>query len=224
MRRLNLLLLCAVLLAACGQSGTRAPTKRPPLVLPPTWTIAPTGQPTYGPTNTPAPTRTIGPIATPAATTVFTATDSFWTIEIPSNWKTQAGQRQMQTLSNQQYQMNYASFSAPGVAPQPAIFILYKWPNMGSISNDNAWEQAYAIAALAVKVCPMTLTTGGPIEIGGETGQYIGYEDGCGVQGELIGFVHNGVNYGVLLEAPKPVWEEWRLQLRDTLGTLRLMR
>ncbi len=222
MSRLNLLLLITVLLAACGQPSARPPTQRPPLVLPPTWTIAATGRAAAGPTNTPAPTHTIGPIATPAATTVFTATDSLFTIEIPSNWTRQAGQRQL--LSNEQYQMNYASFNAPGTAPQPAMFILYKWPNMRPITNDNAWEQAYAIAALAVKVCPVTLTTGGPIEIGGENGKYIGYEDGCGVQGELIGFVHQGVNYGVLIEAPKAVWEEWRPHLRDMLGTLKMTR
>ena len=117
-------------------------------------------------------------------------------------------------------QMNYAAFSAPGTAPQPAILVFYKWPNAGPISNDNAWEQAYAVASLAVKVCPVTLTTGGPITIGGENGKYIGYEDGCGVQGELIGFVHNGMNFGILIEAPQPLWEEWRPILRDIVGTL----
>ncbi len=116
--------------------------------------------------------------------------------------------------------MNFATFSAPGTAPQPAIYVFYKWPNGGPISNDNAWEQAYAVASLAVKVCPVTLTTGGSIEIGGENGKYIGYEDGCGVQGELIGFVHNGMNFGILIEAPKPLWEAWRPTLRSIIGTL----
>ena len=222
MRRLNRLFWIAVLLAACGQPAVRTPTQRPPLGLPPTWTIVATGRPTSGPTRTPAPTRPASPIATPAATTVFTATDSFFTIEIPSNWTTQTGQRQM--LSNEQYQMSYAAFGSPGTPPQPAVFIFYKWPNMGAISNDNAWEQAYAVATLAVKVCPVTLTTGGSITIGGEVGKYIGYQDSCGVQGELFGFVHNGVNYGVLIEAPQAAWEQWRPQLRNLLGTLKMLR
>lgn len=218
MRWLSLLLI-SLLLAACSQPVTRTPTKRPPLVLPPTWTIAATNRPTAGPTLTPAPTRTLSPIATPAATQVFTATDSFFTVQVPANWTAQTGKREM--VSNRQYQMNYVSLSGPGTAPQPAVFILYKWPNMEPITNEDAWKQAFAVAALTVKVCPMTLTTGGPIVIGGEVGNYIGYEDSCGVQGELVGFVHNGVNYGILLEAPKPAWEEWRPQLRDMAGTLR---
>ena len=222
MRRLNLWLVIAVLLAACGQpTPIRTPTKRPPLVLPPTWTIAVTGRPTAGPTNTPAPTHTIGPIATPA-TTAFTTTDGYFALQIPSNWITRTGQLQM--ASTQQYQMDYASFNAPGAAPQPTLFVLYRWPNMGEISNENAWEQAYAVMSLAVKVCPMTLTTGGSIVVSGEAGQYIGYEDSCGVQGELVGFVHNGVNYGILLEAPQSVWEEWQPRLRDMLNTLRILR
>ena len=122
------------------------------------------------PTWTPRPTRTVGPAATPAASTIFTATDGVFTLKIPANFTSQAGQRQLVGASAER-QMNYAAFSAPGTAPQPAILVFYKWPNAGPISNDNAWEQAYAVASLAVKVCPVTLTTGGPIEIGGENAQ-----------------------------------------------------
>jgi len=174
---------------------------------------------TITPAHTPRPTRTIGPAATPAASQTFTTTDGIFTLEIPSNWTTQTGQRQMLGTRDQS-QLNYAAFSAPGTAPQPAIFTFYKWPNSGPISNENAWEQAYAVAALAVKVCPMTLTTGGAINVGGEDGKYIGYQDGCGVQGELIAFVHDGMNFGILIEAPQSLWEEWRPILRDIIGTL----
>jgi hypothetical protein len=155
-------------------------------------------------------------------TTIFTTTDAYLSLQIPSNWITRTGQLQM--VSNQQYLMDYASFSAPGLAPQPTLFVLYHWPNMGPITNENAWQQAYAVMSLTAKVCPMTLTTGGPLVVSGEPGQYIGYEDGCGVQGELIGLVHNGVNYGILLEAPKSVWDTWRFYLHDMLSTLKLLR
>lgn len=215
------LLLC---LSACAAPAPRAlstPTKRSAVSFPPTWTLTPGRAVTITPTNTPRPTRTIGPAATPAASQVFTTTDAIFTLEIPSNWTTQAGQRQL-LGSRDQSQLNYAAFSAPGTAPQPAIFIFYKWPNSGPISNENAWEQAYAVAALAVKVCPMTLTVGGPINVGGEDGKYIGYQDGCSVQGELIAFVHNGMNFGILIEAPQSLWEEWRPILRDIIGTLEL--
>jgi hypothetical protein len=211
----------AVVLSACAASAPRVlPTAtQRAVVFPPTWTLTPGRPTTPTPTLTPRPTRTVGPAATPAASTVFTTTDDIFTLAIPENFTTQTGQKQLVGARAERH-MNYAAFSAPGTAPQPAILVFYKWPNAGPISNDNAWEQAYAVASLAVKVCPVTLTTGDPIEIGGENGKYIGYEDGCGVQGELIGFVHNGMNFGILIEAPQPLWEEWRPILRDIIGTL----
>ena len=214
-------LLIIALLSACTGPASRVPptpTTRP-VVYPPTWTLT-SGEPvTPTPSLTPRPTRTVGPAATPAAATIFTATDEIFTLRVPANFTTQTGQKQVVGVSAER-RMNYAAFGAPGTAPQPAILVFYKWPNAGPISNENAWEQAYAVASLAVKVCPVTLTTGGPIEIGGENGKYIGYEDGCGVQGELIGLVHNGMNFGILIEAPQPLWEEWRPILRDIVGTL----
>ncbi|CAG0935543.1 hypothetical protein TFLX_04384 [Thermoflexales bacterium] len=221
-RWLSGLFIALVVLSACAAPAPRVqptPTRRAAVVFPPTWTLTPGRPVTPTSTWTPRPTHTIGPAATPAASTIFTATDEVFTLEVPSNFTAQTGQRQVLGASAER-QMNYAAFSAPGTAPQPAILVFYKWPNAGAISNDNAWEQAYAVASLAVKVCPVTLTTGDALEIDGENGKYIGYVDGCGVQGELVGFVHRGMNFGVLLEAPQPVWEEWRPILRDILGTL----
>lgn len=220
----RLLLLSTLLLSAtaCVAPAVRpvpTSTRRAAIVFPPTWTPTPGNPVVVEPTPTPRPTRTIDPVATPAASTVFTGAATIFTMTLPANWLTQVGQRQLLS-TRQQQAMEYASFSAPGTAPQPAIFVFYKWPNGSPISNDNAWEQAYAVASLAVKVCPMTLTTGGLIDVGGEVGKYIGYQDGCGVQGELLGFVHQGMNFGVLIEAPTAVWEEWRPILRDIVGTL----
>jgi hypothetical protein len=217
------LFIALIMLSACAAPAPPVPpaaTRRSAVVFPPTWTLTPGHPVTPSPTWTPRPTRTIGPVATPAASTIFTAADEVFTLEIPANFTSQVGQQQVVGTSVER-QMNYAAFGAPGTAPQPAILVFYKWPNAGSISNDNAWEQAYAIASLAVKVCPVTLTTGGAIEIGGENGKYIGYEDGCGVQGELMGFVHKGMNFGILIEAPQPLWKEWRPILRDIVGTLK---
>ena len=215
------LLLAVVALCACTAPAPRVPptaTQRA-VVFPPTWTLTPGRPVTPTLTGTPRPTRTVGPAATPAALTIFTSTGGIFKMDIPSNFTVQTGQRELMGAGAER-QMSYVAFSAPGTAPQPAILVFYKWPNAGPISNDNAWEQAYAVASLAVKVCPVTLTTGGPITIGGETGKYIGYQDGCGVQGELIGFVHNGMNFGILIEAPEPLWEEWQPILRDIVGTL----
>lgn len=220
-KRLSGLFIAIVVLSACAAPALRAsPTAtQRAAIFPPTWTLTPGRSVTPTPTRTPRPTHTISPATTPAATTIFATTDGIFTLKVPSNFTSQVGQRQL-IGTGAERQMNYAAFSSPGTAPQPAIFVFYRWSNAGPISNDNAWEQAYAVASLAVKVCPVTLTTGGSIEIGGETGKYIGYEDGCGVQGELIGFVHKGMNFGVLIEAPKPLWEEWRPILRGVIATL----
>ena len=218
MRRLNLPLLIVVILTACSQPRPPVPTatSRPTLILPPTRT--PTLPPSPGPSSTPKPTRTIGPAATPAASIVFTSTDSLFTLKIPSNWKSSNGTSQMS--NNQLQQMNYVALSAPGTAPQPAILIYYNWPAAGEISSDDAWQQAYALVSATFKVCPITLTTGGSITLGGEPGKYIGYLDSCGVQGELIGFIHHTINFGLLIEAPNSLWEKWRPILRGISGSL----
>jgi hypothetical protein len=222
MFRLNFWLVVVIVLAACGSpAATRAGQQPTPTSLfaqrPPTWTPTP-HRGTLGPSVTPAPTRTPAPIVTPAASSVYTSTDEVFTLDVPSNWSVQSGERQM--LSQQTEQMKYVAFGSPGAAPQPAAIIFYSWP-AASANNDNAWQSAYAVASLAIKVCPMTLSVGGSIEVGGEPGKYIGYQDSCGVQGELIGFVHNRVNYGVLIEAPQGAWEAWRTPLRDLIGSLK---
>lgn len=221
-RRLNLLLLIGVILTACSQprptpqpTATSRPTLIPLPTLIPTLTMPPSpGRPSI----TPKPTRTIGPVATPAASIVFTSTDSLFTLKVPSNWVTSNGKSQMS--NNQSQQMNYVVLSAPGTAPQPAILIYYNWPAVSTLTSDDVWERAYALASATFKVCPMTLMTGGSITLGGEPGKYIGYLDSCGVQGELIGFIHNTVNFGLLIEAPNSLWDKWRPILRDISGSL----
>ncbi len=178
MSRLNFWLMAAILLAACGgPTATRtaiAPTATSLFPqFPPTWTPTPR-RGTLGPSLTPAPTRTPAPIMTPAASQTYTSTDEVFTLDVPSNWSAQSGERQM--VGQQTQQMKYVAFGSPGAAPQPAVIIFYGWP-AASINSDNAWQAAFAVASLAIKVCPMTLSVGSSIEIGGEPGKYIGYED-----------------------------------------------
>lgn len=220
MRRL-IVLFTLMLIAACRPPiapPTPTATLEPTVPLPPTWTPTPIRGATTGPVSAPKPAHTIGPVATPAASIEFTSTDSLFTLKVPSNWTMQSAQRKL--ISDQAQAMTYIVLSAPGTAPQPAILIFYGWPAAGPIDNDNAWQQAYAIAALGIKVCPITLTTGGAITLGGATGKYIGYVDGCDVQGELIGFVRATINYGILIEAPVAIWETWRPILRAIVGSL----
>jgi len=220
---MNLLLGALILLAACAApTAAPAPTATSVrITFPPTWTATPGRRGgTLEPTVSPRPTRTLAPIATPAASAVFTLTDGLMRLSIPSNWEARGGQLTM--INRQSQRLEYVTLSAPGAPPQPAALIFYKWPNAGVINNENAWQQAYAVASLAVKVCPITLTEGGRITIAGEAARYIGYVDSCGVQGEVIGFVHGGVNFGILIEAPLSVWDDWRPMLRRMLATLQI--
>jgi hypothetical protein len=224
MRRLNFLLILVVVLTACNQSSApviTSPIDLPTLVSPPTWTPTPIGStiiPAIAPTR--LITRTIVPPATPAASIVYTSTDAIFTLQIPVNWAKQSGQRQL--LTSQSQQMAYVWFSAPGTLPQPAMIIFYNWPAVDVISNDTAWQQAFALASLAIKDCAMNLGSNpsAPIDIAGEHAQFIGYTDSCGKQGELIGLVHHSINVGILIETPQPLWKVWQPILRGIIGSL----
>jgi hypothetical protein len=190
-------------------------------VLPPTWTptpIGPTAKPIVLPTI--SITRTIVPPATPAASIVFSTTDRLIVLKVPANWTTQSGHRQLLATTTQS--MDYLLINAPGNPPQPAIIIFYKWPAVEAIDNTNAWQQAYALASLAIKSCAMTLATevGQPIALAGEDAQVVAYQDECGQQGELIGLVHDNLNVGILIEAPQSIWTTWQPILRSIIGSL----
>jgi hypothetical protein len=225
MRRLNLLLSLTIVLTACGRPTARVVSITPQIpatfVFPPTWTPTPIGV-TPGPSIVPtiSITRTIAPPATPAASIVYSTTDRLITLNAPSNWTTQAGHRQLLATTTQKF--DYLQITAPGTPPQPAIIIFYNWPAMEAIDNTTAWQQAYALASLAIKSCAMILTdeVGKPIALAGEDAQVLGYQDECGEQGELIGLVHHTVNVGILIEAPQPIWLTWQPILRNIIGSM----
>ncbi|HZY44177.1 MAG TPA: hypothetical protein VFF70_05430 [Anaerolineae bacterium] len=235
---MNLLVMLAVVLTACGQPSApvvMTPIELPTVVLPPTRTptptlavehavrtVEPTAVPSIAATAALTIARTIVPPATPAASIVYTSTDAIFTLQFPANWAKQSGERQL--LTSQLQHMAYVWFSAPGTPPQPAMIIFYNWPAVDVISNDTAWQQAFALASLAIKNCAMNLgsNTSAPIDIAGEHAQFIGYTDACGEQGELIGLVHHGLNAGILIEAPQSLWREWRPILRGIIGSLTL--
>lgn len=224
MRRLNLLLTLAVILTACGRPNVPVsitPKIPATFVLPPTWTptpITPTPKPFLVPTI--LITRTIVPPATPAASIVYSTTDRLITLKVPANWTTQSGHRQLLATTTQS--MDYLLISAPGTPPQPAIIIFYNWPAVEAIDNSTAWQQAYALASLAIKSCSMALATeiSTPLALAGEDAQYVAYQDECGAQGELIGLVHNTLNVGILIEAPQSIWTKWQPILRSIIGSL----
>lgn len=225
MRRLNLLLSLLVVLTACGRPqppSATTPVPLPTIVLPPTWTptpIEPTPQPSIVPTA--LITRTLTPPATPAASIIYSSTDGLMALKVPGNWTAQGGHRQL--LATTTKQLDYVLLSAPGTSPQPAIIIFYNWPAVEAIDNTNAWQQAYALASLAIKNCSMLLAgeaVGEPVSIAGENAKFVPYTDTCGEQGELIGLVHNNLNIGILIETPQSVWTTWQPILHGIIGSI----
>ncbi|HLF26902.1 MAG TPA: hypothetical protein VJG32_11240 [Anaerolineae bacterium] len=209
-----------LLIAACSpvpatQTPTLAPTPNPPPTRPPTWTPAPGSGPTQ-PATSSIPTRTLTPPVTPAALEVVVAEDNAFSLQIPSNWTITQGTRQVEGSST--YEVKYFAAVGPGDPPQPGVIIFYDWPSSLEVTNDNAWESAYALTALVIKSCGTQLGQEKlPVDFGSELAFGVEYVDSCGAAGLVTGAVHNGVNYGALFEAPASYFGDWFPMLRDIL-------
>lgn len=201
---------CAPPPALTQPTATVTPTR------PPTWTPTPGQSDTETPTATPHPTRTLVPPATPAEHKVVVAQDNAFSIQVPSNWEVTEGTRRVEGRTN--YEVKYFAAVGPGDPPQPGVIIFYEWPSSLSVTNDNAWESAYALTALVIKSCATQLGQEKlPVDFGGEPAFGAEYVDACGAAGLVAGAVHNGVNYGALFEAPAPYFGEWFDTLREIL-------
>jgi len=201
---------CAPPPALPQPTATANPTR------PPMWTPTPDESYTGTPTATPHPTRTLTLPVTPAAYKVVVARDNAFSIQVPSNWEVTEGVRRVEGRAS--YEVQYFAAVGPGAPPQPGVIIYYRWPSSLEVTNDNAWESAYALTALVIKSCAMQLGQEKlPVDFGGEPAYGAEYVDSCGAAGLLAGAVHNGVNYGALFEAPAPHFGEWFDTLREIL-------
>jgi hypothetical protein len=217
--------LTALIMASCSpapQQAISTPTPVPPTpTRPATWTPTP-GGPTAAPI-TPTPARTLAPPATPAEMKVVVAQNNSFSIQIPSNWKVTEGTRRVEGRST--YETKYFSAVSPGDAPQPGVIIFYDWPSSIAVTNDNAWESAFALTTLVIKSCATQLGQQKlPLDFGGEPSYGVEYVDACGAAGMVTGAVHRGVNYGALFEAPAPYFDTWQPILRDILVSLTFSR
>ncbi len=220
--RPRLLSLITLIITACSpapqpvfptQTITQTPTPHS-LIRPATWTPTPGGS-TAAPV-TPIPSRTLTPPATPAEFKVVVARNNAFSIQIPSNWTVVESVRRVEGSST--YEVQYFAAVGPGDPPQPGIIIFYDWPSSLAVTNDNAWEFAYALTALVIKSCASELGQEKlPVDFGGEPAFGVEYVDSCGAAGLVAGAVHHDVNYGALFEAPAPYFGEWFPTLREIL-------
>lgn len=225
-RSFSLLILIGLLLAllvACappapaGAALTGEAQPRPSITRPPTWTPEPAA-PTE-PERTSVPTRTLTPPDEPGEYQVVVAQNNAFSIEVPANWEVNEGT--LQVNSGSTYEMKYFTAISPGPEPQPAVIIFYEWPSSIAVTNENAWESAYALTALALKSCGAQLQPELlPVDFGSEPVFGREYVDTCGAFGLVTGAVHNDVNYGALFEAPVPYYNDWREVLHHMLISL----
>ncbi len=213
----------ALMVLAVIACSPAAPTPTPiPSPVPPAPTRPPTWTPESSPSSVPAtayPTRTLTPPVTPGPLKVVVAQDNAFSIQIPANWSVTESTRRVQGRST--YEVKYFAAVGPGDPPQPGVIIFYEWPSSLAVTNDNAWESAYALTALVIKSCATRLGQEKlPVDFGGEPAFGVEYVDSCGAAGLVAGAVHHNVNYGALFEAPAPYFGEWFPLLRDILLSL----
>ena len=217
--RVCLFVLIAALGAACAparltptQTLEISPVATP--AFPPTWT--PTPGRAASPQATPPPTRTLTPPVTAAPMKVVVAENNAFSMQIPANWEVTQATRRVEGRTN--YEVKYFAAVGPGDAPQPGVIIFYDWPSSLEVTNDNAWESAFALTSLVIKTCTTKLGQEKlPVDFGGEAAFGVEYVDSCGAAGLVTGAVHNKANYGALFEAPAPYYGEWFPTLRDIL-------
>ncbi|HEY4688971.1 MAG TPA: hypothetical protein VIK33_06645 [Anaerolineae bacterium] len=206
-------------LSACSPAPV-APTPALTLPLPtrpPTWT--PTVAATATSQATPIATRTLTPPVTPDTMQVVVAENNAFSIQIPANWKVTQSTRRVEGSSV--YEVKYFAAVGPGDPPQPGVIIFYEWPSSLEVTNDNAWESAFALTTLVIKSCAVQLGQEKlPVDFGSEPAFGVEYVDSCGAAGLMTGAVHNGVNYGALFEAPAPYFGDWFPTLHDILVSI----
>ena len=218
--RLFLIALVVLITAACSPAPPRVDTDQ---TLTQT-SVSPARPPAWTPTSdnaatapiTRSPTRTLQPPATPAEFKVVVAENNAFSIQIPSNWQVTESTRRVEGRST--YEVKYFAAVGPGDPPQPGVIIFYEWPSSLEVTNDNAWESAYALTALVIKSCATQLEQEKVlVDFGGEPAFGVEYVDSCGAAGLVTGAVHRDVNYGALFEAPAPYFGDWFPTLREIL-------
>jgi len=218
--RLFLIALIVLITAACSPAPPRVDTDQTLTqtsvspARPPAWTPTPDNAATAPITR--SPTRTLQPPATPAEFKVVVAQNNAFSIQIPSNWQVTESTRRVEGRST--YEVKYFAAVGPGDPPQPGVIIFYEWPSSLEVTNDNAWESAYALTALVIKSCATQLEQEKVlVDFGGEPAFGVEYVDSCGAAGLVTGAVHRDVNYGALFEAPAPYFGDWFPTLREIL-------
>jgi hypothetical protein len=219
----SIVFLVLLALAACQAAPVTAPTPIPVPTLPrPAETKSiPTAAPITlvpPPTPTVLPTLAVTPTAIPVQLDTwktFESPDKTFAFHYPPDWRGR-GYTQEITRTLRLLQVNTLVLRGPGGSAGPEFVMLFNWPALDPTqlpTNATAWSSVAGLAKLFLySDCTTTFDSPAPVTLAGQ--QTIGakFVAQCDrlYAGYLIGIVHEGVNYGLVVDVPAEDWDAWR--------------
>jgi len=218
------------ILAACRAEtpmNTPAPVAAPTMPRPSVVTAIPTAAPI---TLVPPPTPTVlpTPAATPTAIPValemwksFESPDKTFAFHFPPDWSGR-GYTQAITRTLRPFTVDTLVLHGPGGSAGPEFVMLYNWAALDPTqppANATAWSSVAGLAKLFLYPnCTTTFDSPAPVALAEQQTMGAKFVAQCDrlYAGYLIGIVHKGVNYGLVVDVPAEDWDAWR----PTLETL----
>jgi hypothetical protein len=184
-------------------------------------TVVPTAAPITlvpPPAPTQLPTLAITPTAIPVALDKWklaASEDKSVSFRYPPDWvgreSTQAITRTLQPIT-----VDMVWLQGPGGASGPEFVLMYNWPAFDVTqppANATAWSSVAGLAKIFLyNDCATTFDSPAPTMLAGQQTMGTKFVAQCSrlYAGYLVGIVHKGVNYGLLVDVPAEDWEAWR--------------
>jgi hypothetical protein len=182
------------------------------------------------PAPTPLPTLAVTPTAIPVALDkwqAFESPDKAFSFRFPPGWGgrayTQAITRTLSPLS-----VDIIMLRGPGNNTDPEFVLIYNWPPLDptqQTTNTTAWSSVAGLAKLFLYPnCVTTFDLPAPLTLSGEQTMGAKFVVQCDrlYAGYLVGIVHKGVNYGLLVDVPVETWDAWRPTFEAMLASFTL--
>ena len=192
------------------------------------------GIPTTMPaTLVPPPTPTIWPTLAITPTPVPVALDKWKLVEsqdksvsfrYPPDW---SGRNSTQAITRtlQPIQADMVWLRGPG-ANDPEFVLMYNWRAFDlaqPATNATAWSSVAGLAKLFLYPdCVATFDAPAPVTLAGQQTMGVKFVVQCDrlYAGYLAGLVHQGVNYGLIVDVPAEAWDAWRPTFETIFASL----
>ncbi len=230
------------LLAACRSMGaTTTPAAATPAATPsppPATRAIPTPAPvTLVPPAalSPLPTLSATPTAVPvnlAKWQIFEGPGKAFSFRYPPDWAgrtyTSAITRTVRPLSVDLAWLRGPS--SPNTGTGPEFVLLFNWPSLDPtlpVTNTSAWSSVAGLSKLFLYAnCATTFDSPAPVTIAGEQTLGAKFVAQCDrlYAGYMTGVVHNGLNYGLVVDVPAEEWDAWRPTFETMLASFAFSR